>query len=272
MTPNMESLTVQTTVNGVLKSMSATMGYNTKLTGRGIGWIRPTSHFLYTIWKDDFKGDIRNSPYNIVRDFQIDGVASNSPAYGKWYVADGYSKTPTSWKDTIRNWYPVLKKTTYSDGDFPVDYFKKDASGNVVVSPFGGTIMITVSQNVFKDQYLFRLAETYLLRAEAYINKGDKQKAADDLNVLRARAKTFPITAAVVDINFLLDERMRELYGEEYRMLTLTRMGLLYDRDIKYNEKSGLTIQPYHNLWPIPYSEIERNIGAKMEQNPGYVN
>jgi hypothetical protein len=116
------------------------------------------------------------------------------------------------------------------------------------------------------------LAETYLLRAEAYILKGDKQKAADDLNVLRSRAKTFPVNPANVTIDFLLDERMRELSSEELRMLTLTRMGKLYERNVKYNEKSGVTIQPYHNLWPIPYSEIERNIYSKMEQNPGYSN
>jgi hypothetical protein len=47
-------------------------------------------------------------------------------------------------------------------------------------------------------------------------------------------------------------------------------MGKLYERNVKYNEKSGVTIKPYHNLWPIPFSEIERNTEAKLEQNPGY--
>src|SRR5690606_36298327 len=114
--------------------------------------------------------------------------------------------------------------------------------------------------------------ETYFLRAEAYLQKGDKASAAADLNVVRARAKTFAITAADVDIDFILDERMRELYGEEFRMVTLTRMGKLYDRTKKYNEKSGLSIEPYHNLWPIPFSEINRNVYAQIEQNPGYAN
>lgn len=270
--PNMGSLTIKSNVNGVIKSVPAIMGFNDKLSGRGVGWIRPTSHFFYTIWKDDFKGDIRNSQYNILRDFQIDGVASNSPDYGKWYVADGYKKKVTSFGDTIRNWFPIIKKSTLGQGDFPVEVYKRDASGTPIVSPLGGTIMVNASQDMFKDQYLFRLAETYLLRAEAYIVKGDKQKAADDLNVLRDRAKTFQVKASDVNIDFLLDERMRELSSEELRMLTLTRMGKLYERDVKYNEKSGVTIQSYHNLWPIPYSEIERNIYSKMEQNPGYSN
>jgi len=270
--PNMGSLTIKSNVDGVIKSVPAIMGFNDKISGRGVGWIRPTSHFFYTIWKDDFKGDIRNSQYNILRDFQIDGVTSNSPDYGKWYVADGYKKKVTAFGDTIRNWFPIIKKSTLAQGDFPVEVYKRDASGNPIVSPLGGTIMVNASQDMFKDNYLFRLAETYLLRAEAYIMKGDLQKAADDLNVLRNRAKTFPVLPANVTIDFLLDERMRELSSEELRMLTLTRMGKLYERNVKYNEKSGVTIQPYHNLWPIPYSEIERNIYSKMEQNPGYSN
>lgn len=63
---------------------------------------------------------------------------------------------------------------------------------------------------------------------------------------------------------------MRELYFEETRMLTLCRMGKLVEMNRKYNPKTGATIYDYHNLWPIPYSEIERNTEAILEQNPGY--
>jgi len=270
--PNMGSLTVRATVGGEEQNISAILAFNDKLTGRGVGWMRPTSHFLYGIWQDDFDADIRNSSYNIIRDFQIDGVPEDSPDFGKWYVADGYKDRVTNFADTIRNWFPILKKVTISEGDFPVEYFRRDASGNVLESPLGGNLLLNASENLFRDYYLFRLAETYLLRAEAYHLKGDNPKAADDLNVLRARAQTFPIQAADVDIDFILDERLRELYGEELRMLTLTRMGKLYDRNVKYNQKSGLTIEEYHNLWPIPFSEIERNVFATIEQNPGYSN
>ncbi|SHN33598.1 SusD family protein [Cyclobacterium lianum] len=69
---------------------------------------------------------------------------------------------------------------------------------------------------------------------------------------------------------------MRELGVEEKRRLTLNRMGLLYERTNRYCEgrpdvtNFGVDVQPYHNLWPIPFSEIERNTGARLEQNPGY--
>ena len=55
-------------------------------------------------------------------------------------------------------------------------------------------------------------------------------------------------------------------------MCTLCRMGKLADRNRKYNPLSGKSIKDYHNLWPIPFSEIESNVYAVLEQNPGYTN
>jgi hypothetical protein len=131
--------------------------------------------------------------------------------------------------------------------------------------------------------YAFRLSETYLLRAEAHLGKNDRNAAAADINVVRARAKAPLANVSQVDIDYLLDERLRELFYEETRLLTLCRMGKLVERTRKYNstyigaggavkESSGTSMQDYHNLWPIPFSEIERNTEALLEQNPGYTN
>ncbi|MGJ1422275.1 RagB/SusD family nutrient uptake outer membrane protein [Sphingobacterium spiritivorum] len=78
------------------------------------------------------------------------------------------------------------------------------------------------------------------------------------------------VCASIVNIDYILDERLRELYPEEFRVVTLARLGKLYDRDKLYNPKSGLSIEQYHNLWPIPSNEITQNTEAKLEQNPGY--
>jgi hypothetical protein len=120
------------------------------------------------------------------------------------------------------------------------------------------------------QKYMARVAETYLLRAEAYLGKSQLQKAADDINVLRTRANATPATAGEMNMDYILDERLRELYLEEFRAVTLTRLGLLYDRDKRYNPKSGLTIETYHNLWPIPSTEITQNTGAVLKQNDQY--
>lgn len=238
------------------------------VSSNGIGWIRPTSHFFYEIWTP---GDIRNSPNNIVRDLQISGVPATSPDYGKWYVKDGYKAKvqPADYRDTIRNFYPIIRKMSPSAGDFV------SAAGPAVLSnitnPFGGFLLNGASR-LFIPKYMARLAETYLLRAEAYLGKGQKQLAADDINVLRSRAQTTAATAADINMDYILDERLRELYMEEFRAVTLTRLGLLYDRDKRYNPKSGLSIETYHNLWPIPTTEITQNTGAVLQQNQGYTN
>ena len=127
--------------------------------------------------------------------------------------------------------------------------------------------------NNHKDIYAIRLAETLLLRAEAYVNLGKKDLAAEDINKIRIRANAKPVLPQDVDIDYILDERARELYGEEFRNITLRRTGKLIERTRKYNNNPkipGANIEEYHNLYPIPLASIDLNIDAKIEQNPGY--
>ncbi len=99
---------------------------------------------------------------------------------------------------------------------------------------------------------------------------GDKQKAADDINVARGRTQAPPVEAGDVDIDYILDERARELILEELRLLTLTRLGKLVERARKYNGINGVSYQDHNNLWPIPSSEIEKNLEGDLKQNSGY--
>ena len=111
----------------------------------------------------------------------------------------------------------------------------------------------------------------------SYLMKGDKQKAADDINVLRNRASATPVDPAKVDIDYILDERARELMCEERRLRTLIRMGKVLERVPKYNFRerdmnSGVSYlkSNKNELWPIPQSAIDANKDTKLEQNPGY--
>ena len=235
--------------------------------GRSTAWARPTDFYFYTMWGADFDKDIRNSEYNIIRDLQADNPAS--PYFGKWMVKDNL-KGMLGW-DSVRNWFPITVKTG-RPSNYPPEYYKKNADGSPQKTVYGEILLISAANSSFKDEYLFRLAETYLLRAEAYIGADNQVLAASDINSVRQRANATPISSSEATLHYVLDERMRELALEELRMVTLCRVGKLVERNRMYNPTTGTTILDYHNLWPIPYSEIERNIFGNIEQNPGYSN
>ncbi len=233
--------------------------------GRGIGWGVSTSYFSNTIWQSDWDNDIRNSKWNFVRTFTV----QNPEVIALGFSEINTENPPAELKGSIpqRGIYAYQSKCTTPYNHPDALY---DTRGDYTLKSIAGT--------TFTDQYMFRLAETYLLRAEAYLNLGQTDLAAEDINVVRTRSNATPITAAEVDLEYILDERMRELGIEEKRRLTLMRTGTLYERVMKCNpfyadpttNGDGVGMQEHYNLWPIPYSAIEANIGAKLEQNPGY--
>jgi tetratricopeptide (TPR) repeat protein len=210
--------------------------------GRGVGLTRPTTYFLYNLWADNWDNDIRNSSYNIRRTMYYTNPAS---AYFGMPVEPKQTRI-----DTMQNAYPTLRKI---EGKTP-------KSGN------------NTTGRTFTDFMVYRLAETYLLRAEAYLRKGDLQAAAESINVVRARSGAKPVNPGDVTIDYILDERARELIAEEPRRRTLIRMGKLVERTRKYNmrEDTRSTIQDYHEFFPIPQNAIDANFSAELKQNPGY--
>lgn len=244
--------------------------------GRGNGRLRLSNYVKYAIYKE---GDIRNSNNNIRRILYY-----NKPGFSAdIYVKDGFrvdegtagaekisvktgDRAYWTVKDTLNVMYP---HTTKWGGYDPTDDF-----GYALV----------------KDWPIMRLADAYLLRAEARIMQNNMSGAAEDINVLRDRAfKAYreetgnatagAVTAADMNMDFLLDERIRELVGEENRRYTLCRTGKLAERVqmmmSKYAEstpsKAITGFDPNkHCLLPIPLSEIQLNKDAELQQNPGY--
>lgn len=126
-----------------------------------------------------------------------------------------------------------------------------------------------------RDFMLMRLGDAYLLRAEARLAQGDAQGAADDINVIRRRG-AWPgqedanmITADVVDLDFILDERGRELIGEAHRWMDLTRTKKLVERVRLHNPIAAPNIQDFHVVRPIPQDQLDRTLNP-YPQNPGY--
>ncbi len=122
----------------------------------------------------------------------------------------------------------------------------------------------------FNDIIYLRLAETYLLLAEAQFKLGELADAATTINILRNRAKATPITASQVTLDFILDERSRELITEEHRRYTLLRTKTWFDRTKKYNINAGALISLRDTIMPIPQTVIDANLTKVMPQNPGY--
>ncbi len=248
-----------------IKSPNGTANLPSDSLGRGIGVNSPTNYLKYDVWTID-PNDMRNSAYNIRRVYYYNNaedpeyfgkpIVAKKAANGKLYTTKSDGTITKVELDTLRQYYPYFRKIEGT----PVS--NDNLSGNSV-----------------KDFSRMRVAETYLLRAEAYFRKGDLSLAAKDINVVRARANAKLIAGADVNEDFILDERSRELVVEEPRLRTLIRMGRLVDRVRKYNSapsvaggvSSGKTIQDFNRFWPIPQKVIDANTGANFEQNPGYL-
>ena len=253
--------------------------------GRGIGTHYATNHLYNEIWADDFD-DMRNSEYNWPRRFKIHrtNVLDDNPEL-KAAMPDGYfdienTVLPDGWSMetgfaggvTAPTQLPNRYMCGYST-KMTTPFHHPDAQyENKETYKLAGT-----GGKTYTDQYFFRLAEAYLLRAEAYVNKGDKNKAADDINELHKRANAKPCTADQMNLDYILDERLRELTCEEKRRLTLSRVGKLAERIKKYNpyfsaaySADNKDYDAHFDLLPIPLSAIQANKDAKLEQNPGY--
>lgn len=229
-------------------SGSANLGYVIQhdSTGRGVTYVKPTYFMRVTAWENG-GDDMRANETNIKRNFYFGAdVTRNGISYKKGQLIP--QQALTTREDTMQFIFPRFAK-------FGTD------------KHIGG-----IPDNGYtRDMFIIRLAETYLLRAEAYIGKGNTASAVADVNAIRGRAGAAPATAAQMNIDYILDERARELFGDEYRMLTLGRLGRIYDRTKKLGyPASAASIQTKNNLMPIPQTAIDRNAGAKLEQNEGY--
>lgn len=225
------------------------------LMGRPNGALTATIYADSLIWKykGDWNKDIRNSRYNIIRDHYW-----SNPA-GKYY---GQLITRANMKDP--SLYRAGCAPTFVKAVSCVHYKKFQDPTSKQWHDNGRT---------YKDWYIMRLPETYLLRAEAKLGLGDRGGAADDINAIRTRANATPVTGADVSIDVILDERARELYMEEFRLNTLMRLGKLAEYLTKYNgdvRETGYTPDPKVNKMPVPNDVIKANTGAVLTQNTGY--
>ena len=286
--PGMSIAGIRTPNGGVGISPLANIEIDNMQTyGRGIGRCRSTSYHYKEIWDDvnDLRHDSTSGNWVYMENVRYSNPALKGvdPFYGqRLRLYSGPNNTGTLLcSDTLRQWYP-----------WP--HYKIYIPDQIRTPMQGGN----------SDWYVFRLAETYLIRAEAYVWKGNLASAAADVNAVRTRAKCAPYTPAQMNIGAILDERARELYYEEGRKTELTRIAYLFAKTgMAYNGKTYtldnfstsnfmvdrileknifyknnfvtihqdvFRISQYHVLWPIPQSAILGNTDGRINQNKGY--
>ncbi len=269
-----------------------------EIAGRGECFIRPTYFAEKSMWTDE--NDLRHSNktgnWFEMEELKYNNVSLVGTEDEKYFMKpiQKFADDGTLLcQDTIRCWYGYPYYKLWVD-----DVDRDVANGYTGVDYQGGP----------GDMYLYRLAEAYLLRAEAYYWANDFAKAADDVNKIRKRSgcTTF-FTAGELSglegLDVIMDERARELMYEEMRHVELVRVSYIkaheegtyespksladegsnsywWHRITKYNNyyNKGITTLHHdeykmakHNIfWPITQSNINPNLYGRINQNYGY--
>lgn len=251
--------------------------------------INESPHRLLPVYADVFSDQNENNEESIFEiQMAIDGERSNQvgnwprgigpdgnsdffqgPNWGGVYVASDDLLASFEEGDVRRDL--ISTSVTRSDGtliEFNADGITPNYPLKRVSSAF---IEGTESNNNSGYNFIFmRLAEVYLIAAEAENEANGPGNAAAYINPVRERVGLAPL-AGLSQEEFrqaVRDERRHELYDERTRLFDLLRWGNLVERTMAV--KPDAQIEPFHTLWPIPQSAIDRNPALQGDQNSGY--
>lgn len=164
---------------------------------------------------------------------------------------------------TNHNW-EMNDYKEWKDGYPSIKFTNKNTDGTGNVTSFAST-----------DFPLFRLSDVYLMYAECALRNAagaNLGQALTYVNQIRSRAQATPINASQLTLDFLLDERARELNLEGVRRQDLIRFGRFtggsYLWPWKGGLKNGVSVSANYNLFPIPTTALQAN--TNLTQNPGY--
>ena len=244
------------------------------VNGRPFKRLRPTKYCLETVFADR----VNDSRYK--KTFK-DTLLSNNPGTFT-NVFDNSKKSVTfktgdttifipgfemSLAERAKRPYQVLVPSLYNEALFPtlqkfLDPLRPDRTYEA------GS----------RDFLCFRLADTYLMIAEAQLLQGKIKDATESVNMVRRRAAfagkstAMEITQAQMNMEMIFEERGRELVGEQIRWMDLKRWGNLVDRVQKNNPQAAPNVKAIHLVRPIPQTQIDRTEGGSsaFPQNPGY--
>ena len=244
------------------------------VNGRPFKRLRPTKYCLETVFADR----VNDSRYK--KTFKDTWLSNNPGTFTN--VFDNSKKSVTfktgdttifipgfemSLTERAKRPYQVLVPSLYNEALFPtlqkfLDPLRPDRTYEA------GS----------RDYLCFRLADTYLLIAEAQLLQGKTKDATESVNMVRRRAAfagksaAMEITQAQMNMEMIFEERGRELVGEQMRWMDLKRWGNLVDRVQKYNPQAAPNVKAIHLVRPIPQTQIDRTEGGatSFPQNSGY--
>ncbi len=244
------------------------------VNGRPFKRLRPTKYCLETVFADR----VNDSRYKAT--FKDTWLSNNPGTFTNVFDNSKKSVTFKSGDTTIfipgyemslaeraKKPYQVLVPSLYNEALFPtlqkfLDPLRPDRTYEA------GS----------RDYLCFRLADTYLMIAEAQLLQGKTKDATESINMVRRRAAfagkstAMEITQAQMNMEMIFEERGRELAGEQTRWMDLKRWGNLVDRVQKYNPQAAPNVKVIHLVRPIPQTQIDRTEGgtSAFPQNPGY--
>ncbi|PWK26886.1 putative outer membrane starch-binding protein [Arcicella aurantiaca] len=242
--------------------------------GRPFKRLRPTAYCLNTVfgdrvndsrYKKTFKDTWTcNSPGTFTNVFDNSKKSVTFKTGDTTIFIPGYEM---SLADRAKKSYQVLVPSLYNEALFPtlqkfLDPLRPDRTYEA------GS----------RDFICFRLADTHLMLAEAQLLQGKVKDATDNVNLVRRRAAfagkeaAMTITQAQMNMEMIIEERGRELVGEQIRWMDLKRWGNLVDRVQKYNPQAAPNVKAMHLVRPIPQTQIDRTEGGAttFPQNQGY--
>lgn len=270
------------------------------------------SHLFYLMTYDQLPGmlrDIENGrpfarfmPTTFLLDLFDESVDSR---YDVTFQTTWYSNNPGTYNLPLTSGTET-KSVTFNEGDtaifatkYPLTDAQKDALPYTIIdrnrtyNPDGSPRVRdryislkkfldpsrpTVAQQQSKrDAFVIRLAEMYMIVAEAEMNQGNSSQAVEYFNAVRRRAalpghqEDMEVSAGELNLDLILDEKAREFAGEQIRWFDLKRTGKLVERVKANNPDAAPNIQPFHNLRPIPQEQLDAITNkSEFPQNEGY--
>ncbi len=246
------------------------------VNGRPFKRLRPTTYAMETVFKDrvndsrykkTFKDTwLCNSPGTFNTSFDRSKARLTFKANDTTIFIPGFEM---SLAERAKRPYQVLTPSLYDEALFPT-----------LVKFFDPLRPDRTFEAGSRDFLAFRLAETYLILAEAQLLQGRTAEATTAINMVRRRAAftgreaAMTITAASMNMEMIYEERARELVGEQIRWFDLKRWGKLVERVKLYNPQAS-AVSAIHNVRPIPQTQIDRTEknadgSPGFAQNPGY--